>query len=72
MKYTKKAIEFVTEMLPHDGAVGVDIDSAAFKDMLNEYVDPDDTIAKAQLIEEVRQLLAFIGQNGFAVLSLSY
>lgn len=68
-KPSKQVLEFVREMMPHDGACGVDLYSAAFQDMLTEHFDPDDKAARTKFTEEVKNVLAYIGQNGFAILT---
>lgn len=56
------------------GAVsGVDLDSAAYFDIIREYLGesgkPPDNVDIRALSEEVHEVLTYIGQYGFSILS---
>lgn len=61
--------DFILEMLPHDGAVGVDIDSAAFEDMLAEYTIRYPQLTRHSLRQMVLQKLRYLGEHGFSDLT---
>jgi len=66
----KVAKQFVREMMPSGGAVGVDLGSMAYKDMMDHYLGEFPDITRDELETEIRALFKEIHENlGFGVLS---
>lgn len=68
MTHAQLAKDFVKEMMPKPGIVGVDIGSMAYKEQLDHYVS-EHGADKKLLEEDVKNLMRQIGEEGFSILS---